>query len=73
MLDEWSTGTRRTTKLETKQYGKIYNAILNGLDTVDKHDYYGPLLRQRLAAWAGFDEFVFPLLHHTTLTPFQVS
>jgi hypothetical protein len=58
VLDEWSTGVRRTIKLETKHYGKIYNAILNGLETVDQHEYYGPLLHQRLAAWAGFGESV---------------
>ena len=28
------------------------------MGTVDQDDHYGPLLRQRLAAWAGFGEYV---------------
>jgi len=28
------------------------------METVDEDSYYGPLLRQRLTAWAGFGEYV---------------
>jgi hypothetical protein len=59
VLDEWSDGTPSTVKLESKHYVKVYNTILNSMETVGDDDYYGPLLRQRLAAWAGFGEYVF--------------
>jgi hypothetical protein len=58
VLDEWSNGTPSTVKLESKRYTKVYNTILESIETVDKNEYYGPLLRQRLAAWAGFGEYV---------------
>ena len=58
MLDEWSTGTPSTVKLESKQYAKTYKAILNGMEAVDQDEHHGPLLRQRLAAWAGFGQWV---------------
>jgi len=63
VLDEWSNGTPSTVKLESKHYVKVYNAILNGIETVEWNDHYGPLLRQHLAAWAGFGEYV-----HSSLT-----
>jgi hypothetical protein len=56
VLDEWSNGTPSTVKLESKRYAKVYKTILESIETVDKNEYYGPLLRQRLAAWAGFGE-----------------
>ena len=62
VLDEWSTGTPSTVKLDSKQYGKISKAILDSMEIVDRNIHYGPLLRQRLAAWAGFGEYVYPYL-----------
>ncbi|KAF9784420.1 hypothetical protein BJ322DRAFT_1109133 [Thelephora terrestris] len=53
-LDEWASGSRSTVKLETKPYTNVYNEILNKMKIVDEHEHYGPLLRERLAAWAGF-------------------
>jgi len=54
VLDEWIGGVPKTVKLECDDYGEVYDAILNALETVEKHEIDGPLLHQRLASWAGF-------------------
>ena len=54
MLDEWANGVRKTVKLECDDYGEVYDAILDGLKAVGDHEVDGPLLRERLASWAGF-------------------
>lgn len=58
VLDEWNSGVPKTVKLECDNYGEVYNAILNALETVGKHNIDGPLLHQRLTSWAGFGVYV---------------
>lgn len=53
-LDEWANGFPKTTKLESEGYVEVYDAILAALDEVEHHEIDGPLLKQRLASWAGF-------------------
>lgn len=60
VLDEWASGVPKTVKLECDDYGLVYDAILNGLEAVEKDGVDGPLLRQRLASWAGFGMCVLP-------------
>lgn len=52
-LDEWASGVLKTVKLESDDYGEVYDAILDGLETVEQHEIDGPALCQRLASWAG--------------------
>ena len=53
-LDEWATGVPKTVKLESDDYGEVYDAILGALETVGEDEIDGPALHQRLASWAGF-------------------
>ena len=45
-------------KLETKPYTLVYKEIISKIETVDNDEYYGPIFRQRLAAWAGYGMYV---------------
>jgi len=58
VLDEWANGIPKTVKLECDDYGEVYDAILDGLETVGQHEIDGPLLHERLASWAGFGVYV---------------
>ena len=53
-LDEWADGYPKTAKLESEDYAEVYDAILAALEEVEAHEVDGPLLKQRLASWAGF-------------------
>ena len=45
-------------KLEAKPYSLVYKEILNKIEIVDDDEYYGPIFRERLAAWAGYGMYV---------------
>ncbi|KAF9786188.1 hypothetical protein BJ322DRAFT_1020281 [Thelephora terrestris] len=53
-LDEWANGYPLTVKLERKPYKEVYDEILLAMATVEDDPIDGPLLKERLAAWAGF-------------------
>lgn len=59
-LDEWASGILKTVKLECDDYGVVYDTILNKLGAVEQDVIHGPLLKQRLASWAGFGMYVSP-------------
>jgi len=69
VLDEWASGIPKTVKLECDDYGLVYDAILSGLEAVEKDKIDGPLLHQRLTSWAGFGMYVSP--QH--LDPFSLA
>jgi len=68
-LDGWTNGYLKTTKLESEDYVEVYDAILAALEEVEAHQIDGPLLKQRLASWARFGEWVFAwYFAHLSLT-----
>lgn len=57
-LDEWAEGFPQTVKLESEDYSQVYDAILDAMKSVESNEIDGPLLSQRLSAWAGFGAYV---------------
>jgi hypothetical protein len=53
-LEEWSTGYLSTVKLDSKDYGPVYNEILDAMAAIKEDEVDGPPFQERLAAWAGF-------------------
>lgn len=51
-------GYPSTVKLERKDYVLIYDEILEAMARVEDNPIDGPLLHERLAAWAGFGMYV---------------